>query len=164
MSQILNVILKEAMKLTGLVQIGNRPKFFDTSTPIELHDMNMQIWSGFKACAYKYASGCALVIDNCSRFMTLETVLDQINNIYDETQDRFNVGEMNEEQRREFQKVSRQRIVNQSVITNFGNRRNYTVRDIQFETGPCSEFFELKNGEKISIARYFFITYKKKIT
>lgn len=87
MSQILNVILKEAMKQTGLMQIGNRPKFFNTSAPTELPDMNMQIWSGFKACAYKYASGCALVIDNCSRFMTLETILDQINKIYDEVQE-----------------------------------------------------------------------------
>jgi hypothetical protein len=43
----------------------------------------MQIWNGFKASAYKYESGCVLIIDNCSRFMSTKTVLDRIQEIYD---------------------------------------------------------------------------------
>jgi hypothetical protein len=29
MSQILNIIVKQAMSETGMIQFGNRPKFFD---------------------------------------------------------------------------------------------------------------------------------------
>ena len=54
MSQILNVIVKQAMSETGLLQFGQRPRFFDSTSPINVPDLNMQIWSGFKATAYKY--------------------------------------------------------------------------------------------------------------
>jgi hypothetical protein len=43
----------------------------------------MQIWQGFKATAYKYGSGCNIVIDSCARFMSNTSVLDRINEIYD---------------------------------------------------------------------------------
>jgi len=85
MSQILNVIVKQAMSETGLLQFGNRPKFFDATAPIDVKELNMQIWSGFKASAYKYDSGCALILDNCARFMSTTSVLDRIHAIYDET-------------------------------------------------------------------------------
>lgn len=83
MSQILSVIVKEAMNQTGLIQFGNRPRFFDPSKPINVRDMNMQIWSGFKTVAYKYQNGCSLILDNCARFMSTKTVLHLINDVYD---------------------------------------------------------------------------------
>jgi len=54
MSQILNVILKQAMSETGYLQFGQRPRFFDSETPISVPELDMQIWSGFKVSAYKY--------------------------------------------------------------------------------------------------------------
>jgi len=44
----------------------------------------MQIWKGFKASAYRYDSGCALILDNCARFMSTTSVLDRVQQIYDE--------------------------------------------------------------------------------
>ena len=70
MSQIVNIIVKQAMSETGLLQFGHRPRFFDATNPINVAELEMQIWSGFKASAYKYDSGCALIIDNCTRFMS----------------------------------------------------------------------------------------------
>ena len=84
MSQIVNVIVKQAMSETGLLQFGVRPRFFDATSPIDVHELNMQIWSGFKASACRYDNGCALIIDNCSRFMSTKTVLDTIQSLYDE--------------------------------------------------------------------------------
>lgn len=57
--------------------------------PITVKDMNMQVWSGFKTSAYKYSNQCTLVIDNCFKFMSTNTVLDQINQIYDEIDERY---------------------------------------------------------------------------
>lgn len=84
MNQILNVIVKQAMGQTGLLQIGNRPRFYDSSSSQVIRELEMQMWSGFRAAAYKYASGCSLIIDTCSRFLSTKTVLDMINSIYDE--------------------------------------------------------------------------------
>jgi hypothetical protein len=84
MSQIVNVIVKQAMGETGMLQFGVRPRFFDASRPIDVQELNMQIWSGFKASACKLVDGCSLTIDNCSRFMSTKTVLDTIQQVYDE--------------------------------------------------------------------------------
>ena len=54
MSQIVNVIVNQAMSETGLLQFGHRPRFFDASDPMWVPELNMQIWKGFKASAYKY--------------------------------------------------------------------------------------------------------------
>lgn len=78
MSQFLNIIIKQAMSDTGLLQFGQRPRFFDSSSPLEIKELDMQIWAGFKTSAYRYQSGCALIIDNCCRFMSTQTVLDKI--------------------------------------------------------------------------------------
>ena len=86
MSQILNVIVKQAMSETGLLQFGHRPRFFDSKSPIIVKELNMEIWGGFKASAYKYDSGCALILDNCARFMSEKTVLHRVNDIYDDVE------------------------------------------------------------------------------
>lgn len=96
MSQILNVIVKQAMSETGLLQFGKRPRFFDSSTPINVEELNMQIWSGFKATAYKYSSCCSLIIDSCARFMSTKSVLDSIHEIYDDIIDVQFQGNMKE--------------------------------------------------------------------
>lgn len=83
MGQIVNVIVKQAMSETGLLQFGHRPRFFDASKPIHVRELSMDIWGGFKASAYKYDSGCALIIDNCCRFMSTKSVLDRVSEIYD---------------------------------------------------------------------------------
>ena len=88
MSQILNVIAKMAMAETGMLQFGHRPRFFDSTNPINVPELDMSIWNGFKVSAYKYQSGCALIIDNCTRFMSTKTVLDRVQQLYDEVNDR----------------------------------------------------------------------------
>lgn len=74
--QLLNVILKSAMCETGLLQFGNRNRFFDASAPIQVPELDMQIWGGFKLHCYKYDSGCNVVVDSCARFMSTKSVFD----------------------------------------------------------------------------------------
>ena len=45
--------------------------------------MGIQILRGYKFSAYKYADTCALILDDCSRFMSTKTVLERIDDIYD---------------------------------------------------------------------------------
>ena len=157
MSQILNVIVKQAMSETGLLQFGNRPKFFDATAPIDVKELNMQIWSGFKASAYRYDSGCALILDNCARFMSTKSVLDRVKAIYDEIEDNFRGDQSRMVDK--FQDQCRAEFTGSSVIANYGTKRTYIVKDIRFDQGPCSTFFELKDGTQISVAKYFYKQY-----
>ena len=161
MSQILNVIVKQAMSETGLLQFGNRPKFFDSSSPLNVDELQMQIWNGFKATAYKYQSGCALIIDSCSRFMSTKTVLDRIHELYDDILEKF---QDTQKAVPRFQEACRQEMVNSSIIANYGNKRTYIVQDVKFDLGPCNTFFDMRDGQKISVAKYFYKTYNLKIS
>lgn len=163
MSQILNVIVKQAMGETGLLQFGKRPKFFDSSTPIEVKDLNMQIWGGFQATALKYESGCNLIIDSCSRFMSTKSVMDKIHELYDEIVDCQFQGDSSRGLP-VFKDTVRKTLVGQSVIANYGTKRTYIVQDINFEKGPVQTLFNLKDGQSISVAKYFYKTYNLKIS
>ena len=41
MSQIVNVIVNQAMSETGLLQFGHRPRFFDASDPMCVPELDM---------------------------------------------------------------------------------------------------------------------------
>jgi len=133
------------MSETGLLQFGKRPNFFDSSSPINVEELNMQIWSGFKTTAYKYQSGCSLIIDSCARFMSTKSVLDSIHELYDEIVDNQFQGNVKQGLPR-FQDAVRKDFTGQSVIANYGTKRNYIVTDIKFDLGPCNTFFDLKDG------------------
>ena len=165
MSQILNVIVKQAMSETGLLQFGHRPRFFDATSPINVSELDMQIWSGFKASAYRYDSGCALILDNCARFMSTTSVLDRVHALYDETMDdERSKGVEHSRLIDKFQDRCRAELTNSSVIANYGTKRTYIVKDIRFDQAPCSTFFELRDGTQISVAKYFYKQYNLKIT
>jgi len=63
-----------------------------------------------------------------------------------------------------FKQECRERFVKKSVIANYGNRKVYIVQAINFESGPCNEHITLRDGQRISIAKYFYKTYDLKIT
>jgi hypothetical protein len=50
------------------------------------------------------------------------------------------------------------------VIANYGIKRTYVINDIKFDVGPCNSFFDLRDGTKISVAKYFYKTYNMKIS
>jgi hypothetical protein len=132
MSQILNIIVKESMSSTGMIQIGRHPRFFNHENPIIVPEMNISIWKGFKFSAYKYQDSCALILDDCCRFMSTKTVLERINEIYDELEE-SRVPNHNQA----FQDHCCQEIIGSSVIANYGKKRTYIVYDIRFGQGPC---------------------------
>lgn len=123
----------------------------------------MQIWSGFKATAYKYQSGCNLIIDSCCRFMSTKSVLDNIHELYDKIVDDEFQGNTTKGLPK-FHDACRKQFTGSSVIANYGTKRTYIIQDIKFDLGPCNTFFDLNDGTKISVAKYFFKTYNMKIT
>ena len=93
--------------------------------------------------------------------MSTLTVLSKIDEIYDQVhQD----GGSNPNMMAAFHDQCRMELVGKSIIANYGTKRTYIIDDIRFDQGPCATFFELGNGVKISVAKYFFKQYKLKIT
>jgi len=72
------------MSETGMIQLGRFPRFFDHERLLIIPEMKIQIWKGFKFSAYNYSDQCALILDDCCRFMSTETCLERINYIYDD--------------------------------------------------------------------------------
>jgi hypothetical protein len=63
----------------------------------------------------------------------------------------------------EFQQRVNSQVVDNSIVTSYGKRQTYRVALIDFDNGPCSTYFELRDGSKISVAKYFFQEYGLKI-
>lgn len=78
---LINIIIKEAFRQTHLRQIGKVPRFFDTSKAIKIKNVDLQIWPGFRASAFNYSSGLAIVIDNVNKFMSTTSCLQRIQDI-----------------------------------------------------------------------------------
>lgn len=73
---IINVIIKEAFRETDLKQIGKSPRFFDIKSPIDLSDLGLKMWPGFKASAQQTKVGLTLTIDSIFKFVATRTCLE----------------------------------------------------------------------------------------
>lgn len=92
--------------------------------------------------------------------MSTKSVLDRIYDIKDE----MNNSRHGAPSMAQFHDEIRRQLVGQSVIANYAIKRTYIIHDITFDLGPCNTFFDLRDGQKISVAKYFYKTYNMKIT
>jgi len=148
---LINIIIKEAFRQTHLRQIGKVPRFFDTTKAIEIPGADLQVWPGFRASAFNYQSGLALVIDNVNKFMSTTSCLQRIHDI------------MHNSPKNPQQQIVRE-FKGQSVIANWGNKKAYIVSDMIFDQTPLTIFFDDSKGAKVSVAEYFLRTYNMKIS
>ena len=75
---LINVILKQAFRETNLKQLGRSPRFFDVNKPVDLSQIGLKMWSGFKASAFQSELGCTLAVDNIFKFISTTTALQKI--------------------------------------------------------------------------------------
>jgi aubergine len=165
-SQILNIIMNQAMQsVDGMVAFGRRPRFFDHTRPVDVKELNMQIWKGFKCSAYMYENDCVFILDSCSRFLSTRSTLDDIDAIYDTFADRAdrNGRGMSDDDKTRFHEAVKRELIGKSIVACYGKRQTFRVADIDFESGPCSTFFNMQDGTKVSVAKYFYKEYGLKI-
>ena len=165
-SQILNIIMNQAMQsVEGMVAFGRRPRFFDHTRPLNVKELDMQIWNGFKCSAYMYENDCVFILDSCCRFLSTKSCLDNIDQVYDTFADRAhdNGRDMNEDDKLKFQEAVKRELIGKSIVACYSKRQTFRVADIDFDTGPCSTFFNMQDGTKVSVAKYFFKEYGLKI-
>jgi hypothetical protein len=149
---LINIIIKQAFRDTDLRQIGKQPRFFDISKAIAVEGSGLQACPGFRASAFNYQSGMALVIDNINKFLSNKSCFERIDEIFNNDFVQDKKGKIIDEFRYK------------SVIGNWGNKKAYIVQDVVFDKTPFTMFFSDHKGEKMSIAEYFYNTYKLKVT
>jgi ABC-type multidrug transport system fused ATPase/permease subunit len=122
------------------------------SKAIEVEGSGLQACPGFRASAFNYTSGLAIVLDNINKFISNKSCLERIHEIMDDPNIR--------------DKVSRIQLEFQfkTVIGGYGHKKTYIVEDIDFKKNPVTMRFESHDGKKMSIAEYFLKTYDMKVT
>jgi hypothetical protein len=73
----INNIIKSALRKSSLVQIGRNPLFYEPKGNII--ENVVETWPGFFTSAWIYQRGLYLIIDNITKFMSVETCLSMLN-------------------------------------------------------------------------------------
>lgn len=81
MHTLLNIIVKQAFRETDLRQIGRQPRFFDISKAVDIEGSGLQACPGFRASAFNYTSGLAIVLDSINKFISTKSCLERIHEI-----------------------------------------------------------------------------------
>lgn len=149
---LINIVIKQALRDTQLRQIGKQPRFFDISKAISIDGSGLQACPGFRASAFNYTSGLVLVLDNINKFLSNKSCLERIQEILDSELINDKKGKVLEE------------FKYKSVIGNWGMKKAYIVMDVIFDKTPVTQTFLDHQGNKFTIADYFNSTYKLKIT
>ncbi|OMJ81439.1 hypothetical protein SteCoe_18117 [Stentor coeruleus] len=143
----LNILIKIQQKALGLKQLTNKPAFYNSDQAVELPQIGLNIWNGYKATINRINTTMTMCLDICSKIINTKNVLDAIGEIQ----------ERNTEFRR---KKITDFLCNQVVMTSY-NKHFYRVQRIDFDLNPNSAF-ETKNGP-VSIKDYYLNQYNIKI-
>lgn len=146
----INNIVKSALRNSKLTQIGRIPRFFDPSQA-QVFQNCVETWPGFFTSSWIFTRGLYLIIDNISKFLSVE-------NCHTLIKERLNKGYDQDSVGLEFE--------NSVVMAKYGCSRTYKVLMIRWDMSPSSYYFEQGEGDtkKISMTEYFMKTYDKKIT
>jgi len=126
-NMLINVIIKQTFRETHLRQIGKRPHFFDTQNTRTLEDVDLRVWSGFKATAALAELGLTLSVDSILKFMTTKTVLDRIRELQEESHNKGH-----------FLQLVQSEFLGKTVVADWGTNRQYIVHEIDFTQNPTS--------------------------
>lgn len=78
--QYFNIVIKEAMRNKKYEQIGRLPKFFLALDQIIVQEIeNLKAWPGYEITTKQCTQGIFLNVDSCTKFVQMETVLEQLN-------------------------------------------------------------------------------------
>jgi hypothetical protein len=98
-------------------------------------------WPGFFTSSWIFQKGLYLIIDNISKFLSVENCLSLIDERYQRLKDEAAVA-------REFEGAI--------VMTRYGTQRSYRVSKIRWDMSPSKYFFDQgDSSKKTSMLEYF---------
>lgn len=139
-TQMINIILKQAVRDLKYVEIGKFSKFFDISKKIELEKTDLIIYKGMQFNTLPTAKNIFLMTDYACRILRKQTALQFL-------------GPINSN--------SESLIVGESVITQYNNFQTYKIDRLDTTKNPRSTFLWSKTNLQISFAEYYKQRYGK---
>lgn len=146
----INSIIKSCLRNSKLTQIGRNPRFFMPSEARVFND-TVETWPGFFTSSWIFQRGLYLIIDNISKFLSVENCLTIIYDRLDRLKHENYV-------QRDFDGAI--------VMANYGQKRTYKVNRICWEMSPSTYIFDQgeSGDKKIKMMDYFLKVYEAKIT
>lgn len=148
--QVLNIILKRAMREMGLLQVTRLPKYYNSSKTVSLKHLGVDIMRGYTTELTLREGNPVVNIDFSSKIVHIRSLMDEMLEI----RGRFEPGK--------WIKEAKSALEGQIVISNYGNRRCYHLDEICMDKHPTDTFE--RGGVQISYVDYFRRQYNKAIT
>ena len=144
----INSIIKNSLRKSELRQLGKNPRFFLPSQKKTFQNQ-VETWPGFFTSSWIFQKGLYLIIDNISKFLSVDNCLKLIQ----ERQQRFDVNYVN----REFEGAI--------VMAKYGPHRTYKVHQIKWNMNPKDYIFDHGDGKaRTNMIDYFMTAYGVKIS
>lgn len=121
----INSIIKNSLRNSSLRQIGRNPRFFMPGQA-KVFQSQVETWPGFFTSSWIFQRGLYLIIDNISKFLSVDHCLALI----EERRTRHDTAFVN----REFEGAI--------VMANYGPHRTYKVHQIKWNMNPEDYIFD----------------------
>ena len=147
--EILRVMIaevKDRMRKLKYHQISSASAFYNRESTEEFKG-RWDIYRGFHVPCRIIENGVAVQIALRTKLVSKDSVLDQLNEIYE-----------NEKDIDSAKRKSKSEIIGRSVRTKYGNNRHWRIDDIDFNKTPNSKFMR-EEKEEISFLKYYYDTY-----
>ena len=140
----INSIIKNSLRSSDLRQIGRNPRFF-MPKQAKVFQNQVETWPGFFTSSWIFQRGLYLIIDNISKFLSVESCLSLI----EERRMRHDTNFVN----REFEGAI--------VMANYGPHRTYKVHTIKWNMNPQEYIFDQGDERsRTNMVDYFKTAYQ----
>ena len=127
--RFLNSNLKRTLRKQNYIEWGRNKKYYNIDEKVNVHQHNLNIFSGFKTSVDIYEEGIKLLVDCSSRIVRL-------NNMWEEFL-KEDINRSNHEKIADF-------FIGRSCMANYGNNKIYRIDDIEFKMTPLETFPDKK--------------------
>ena len=119
--------------------------------PIPLKEWKLELWMGYETSMRQHEDSPLLMCAASTKIIRTDTVMDQITEIYKRSGSKQEV----------FRSSVEKALLGCIVITRYTNK-TYRIDEIDWEKNPTTEF-NMKNGEGVSLVKYYADKYGKTI-
>ncbi|XP_025996030.2 piwi-like protein Siwi isoform X2 [Solenopsis invicta] len=145
--QFFNIIMRKCYDHLRLKLVGRN--YFDPGNKIVLPEWKLELWPGYLSSIRQHEKDILMCVEITNKVMRLETLLDILNNCYQQYQENY-------------QRAFSNQVIGTVVLTDYNNN-TYRIEDVDYSTTP-NDTFTLKNGERITYTNYYKKRYDIRIS
>lgn len=146
--QVLNISLRNKLKLLRYVQLGSFRNHYNSSSSIPLQNFPAEIWPGYFTSINNFKGGLMLTIDTSFKLVRTDSVLESINTFLK----KFGSNSHNK---------IKSELKNKFIMAFYGSQIMYRIDDILFDEKPTDQFPDQSKAR--NYIEYYEKTYQTRI-